>query len=138
MKPVIITSSSYYCFLTALLFSLLWSIRSFASSVILGVKRVIYRQSQKHTSTDLINQQGVKPSVFFINPPLWVLQLSKMNVLRIIYVGQIPLQYKESVFYLNNKAIPSTENKMQGMNNPPSDQTLDDYGAVTPVFTCKA
>lgn len=101
-----------------------------AGGIALGATRVIYPQGDKQVSLSLSNsdpkdlfliqtwvsdEQGKKLSDFVVTPPLFVMQPKKENILRIMYVGQDNLpQDRESVFYLNSKAIPSADKAKSG------------------------
>lgn len=101
-----------------------------AGGVALGATRIIYPQGEKQISLPITNSDskdvfliqnwvsdsaGNKINDFVITPPLFVIQPKKENVLRIMYVGQDNLpQDRESVFYLNSKAIPSADKSKQG------------------------
>lgn len=101
-----------------------------AGGVALGATRIIYPQGEKQISLPITNSDskdvfliqnwvsdsaGNKINDFVITPPLFVIQPKKENVLRIMYVGQDNLpQDRESIFYLNSKAIPSADKSKQG------------------------
>lgn len=102
--------------------SLVLSNSAAAAGVALGSTRVIYPQDAKQTSINVINSdlhdsflvqswisddKGNKVPTFFVTPPLFVLKPGKVNILRMIYSGPALPDDRESVFYLNNKAIPS-------------------------------
>ncbi|MCP1112879.1 fimbria/pilus periplasmic chaperone [Enterobacter bugandensis] len=95
-----------------------------AAGVALGATRVIYPQDAKQASINVMNSdthdsflvqswvsddKGNKVSTFVVTPPLFVLKPGKDNILRIIYNGSRLPEDKESVFFLNNKAIPSLD-----------------------------
>lgn len=100
-----------------------------AGGVALGATRLIYPQGDKQISLPITNSdtkdvfliqnwvsdsEGKKVNDFVITPPLFVIQPNKENILRIMYVGQDNLpQDRETVFYLNSKAIPSTDKSKQ-------------------------
>ncbi|MCU6306348.1 fimbria/pilus periplasmic chaperone [Enterobacter quasiroggenkampii] len=100
-----------------------------AGGVALGATRLIYPQGDKQISLPITNSdtkdvfliqnwvsdgEGKKINDFIITPPLFVIQPKKENILRIMYVGQENLpQDRETVFYLNSKAIPSTDKSKQ-------------------------
>ena len=100
-----------------------------AGGVALGATRIIYPQGDKQISLPITNSdskdvfliqswvsdaEGKKSNDFVITPPLFVIQPQKENTLRIMYVGQDNLpQDRESVFYLNSKAIPSVDKSKQ-------------------------
>ncbi|EDV2652007.1 fimbria/pilus periplasmic chaperone, partial [Salmonella enterica subsp. diarizonae] len=61
------------------------------------------------------NADGSRSTDFIVTPPLFVIQPKKENILRIMYVGPSLPTDRESVFYLNSKAIPSVDkNKLAG------------------------
>ncbi|WP_429066208.1 fimbria/pilus periplasmic chaperone [Aeromonas bestiarum] len=95
------------------------------AGVALGATRVIYREGQKQvqlavtnnndSSTYLIqswveNADGVKDGRFVVTPPLVAIQGKKENTLRIIDAtnNQLPKD-RESIFWINVKAIPSMD-----------------------------
>lgn len=101
-----------------------------AGGVALGATRVIYPQGDKQTSLPVTNSSasnvfliqswvanadGSRSGDFIITPPLFVLLPQKENILRIMYVGPTLPTDRESVFFLNSKAIPSVDKrKLQG------------------------
>lgn len=101
-----------------------------AGGIALGATRVIYPQGDKQVSLPVINSstdntfliqswianvEGVKSPDFILTPPLFVIHPKKENTLRIMYVGPDLPADRETVFYLNSKAIPSIDkNKLQG------------------------
>jgi len=102
-----------------------------AAGVALGATRVIYPQDAKQASINITNsdphdaflvqswvsdEKGNKVSTFVVTPPLFVLKPGKVNILRMIYDGPALPEDKESVFYLNNKAIPSLDKKTPAGN----------------------
>lgn len=95
------------------------------AGVALGATRVIYPAGQKQVqlavtnnddgSTYLIqswveNAEGVKDGRFVVTPPLFAMQGKKENTLRILDAtnNQLP-QDRESLFWMNVKAIPSMD-----------------------------
>ncbi|WP_374755469.1 fimbria/pilus periplasmic chaperone [Citrobacter amalonaticus] len=95
------------------------------AGVALGSTRVIYPAGQKQvqlavtnnddSSTYLIqswveNADGVKDGRFVVTPPLFAMQGKKENTLRILDAtnNQLP-QDRESLFWMNVKAIPSMD-----------------------------
>lgn len=103
-----------------------------AGGVALGATRVIYPQGDKQVSlpitnssesTDFLiqswinNPDGIKSSDFILTPPLFVIHPKKENTLRIMYVGPDLPKDRESVFYLNSKAIPSVDKSKLSGNN---------------------
>lgn len=101
-----------------------------AGGVALGATRVIYPQGEKQVSLPVTNSSdsntfliqswvasvdGTKSPDFILTPPLFVMHPKKENTLRIMYVGPDLPTDRESVFYLNSKAIPSVDkSKLQG------------------------
>jgi len=90
----------------------------------LGATRVIYPGEAKQTSLAVNNSdnksrflinswvedaQGQKVKTFAVTPPLFVSEPNSENTLRIIYVGPPLPTDRESLFWLNVKAIPSVE-----------------------------
>lgn len=102
------------------------------AGVALGATRVIYPAGQKQvplavtnnddSSTYLIqswveNAEGVKDGRFVVTPPLFAMQGKKENTLRILDAtnNQLP-QDRESLFWMNVKAIPSMDKSKLGDN----------------------
>lgn len=102
------------------------------AAVALGATRVIYPAGQKQvelavTNNDsnsnyliqswVENSEGQKDGRFFITPPLFAMQGKKENTLRVIDATnrQLP-QDRESLFWLNVKAIPSMDKPKAGDN----------------------
>lgn len=92
-----------------------------AGGIALGATRVIYPADAKQTSLSISNSDtknvtvnswiensaGVKETSFVVTPPLFVSEPKSENTLRIIYAG-VPLpKDRESLFWMNVKAIPS-------------------------------
>jgi len=110
--------------------SLGFVVTSHASGVALGATRVIYPQGEKQVSLAITNSSdsnifliqswvaradGQTSADFVLTPPLFVIHPKKENTLRIMYVGPPLPTDRESVFYLNSKAIPSVDkSKLQG------------------------
>lgn len=98
----------------------------------LGATRVIYPAEAKQTSLAVNNsdnksrflinswvedEQGQKIKTFAVTPPLFVSEPNSENTLRIIYVGPPLPGDRESLFWLNVKAIPSVEKeRLAGKN----------------------
>lgn len=107
------------------------SIQAFAS-VALGSTRVIYPEGNKQvqlavTNNDekgmfliqswLENNDGKKDDQFIITPPLFTMQGKKENTLRIIDATNNKLpKDRESIFWINVKAIPAIEKSKQNEN----------------------
>lgn len=121
-------NATFACYLIVATFLLLIG-RANAGGVALGATRVIYPQGEKQISLPVTNSdtkdvfliqswvsdaEGNKINDFVITPPLFVIQPKKENTLRIMYVGQNNLpQDRETVFYVNSKAIPSADKSKQ-------------------------
>lgn len=103
-----------------------------AGGIALGSTRVIYPQGSKQVSLPVINSSennvfliqswvanadGSRSSDFIITPPLFVIQPKKENTLRIMYIGPSLPTDRESVFYLNSKAIPSVDKTRMANNS---------------------
>ncbi|MDI3197819.1 fimbria/pilus periplasmic chaperone [Serratia ureilytica] len=102
------------------------------AGVALGATRVIYPAEQKQVTlgvsnnndkdTFLIqswieNNDGQKESRLVITPPLFLMQGKKENTLRIIDATNNSLpKDRESLFWVNVKAIPSLDKKLQKEN----------------------
>lgn len=108
--------------ITATLLNLAGISAAHAGGIALGATRVIYSENEKQISLPLNNTSenmsflvqtwisradGSKAANFIVTPPLFVLKPKKENKLRIIYTGPMLPQDRESVFYINSKAIPS-------------------------------
>lgn len=124
-------SLSSACLLASVI-SLALSNSANATGVALGATRIIYPLGAKQASINVTNSdphdsflvqswvsddKGNKVSAFVVTPPLFVLKPGKVNILRIIYNGPALPEDKESVFYLNNKAIPSLDKKTPAGNS---------------------
>lgn len=116
IKPFI-----YICFLVVLTF-----FSSFASAAIaIGATRAIYLEGQKQIQLAVTNNDSngvfliqswiddndsVKSDKFLVTPPLFTIKGKKENTIRIIGVANDSLpRDKESVFWINVKAIPSID-----------------------------
>lgn len=91
------------------------------AGVVIGGTRVIFDGNKKEASISVNNPDsspyliqswietpngGVEKALFIITPPLYRLNNGQQNVERIVVTGALP-QDKESLFWLNIKAIPS-------------------------------
>jgi len=108
------------------------SAASFAGGVSLGGTRLIYPAGNSQVSMPVNNsddkavfliqswvedENGVKTEDFVITPPLFVIQPQKENTLRVMYVGSKVLPTdRESVYWLNVKAIPSASPNIKNKN----------------------
>ncbi|SDU51081.1 fimbria/pilus periplasmic chaperone [Pseudomonas yamanorum] len=102
------------------------------AGVALGATRVIYPADQKQTALGLSNNNdkdtyliqswvensdGKKDGRFVITPPLFVMQGKKDNTLRIVDATNNSLvKDRESLFWINVKAIPSADKAQQKDN----------------------
>lgn len=118
--------------LLPLLFLLGVSSAHAAGGIALGATRVIYPADAKQTSLALSNSNkqerylinawienatGQKEKTFVITPPLFVSEPNSENTLRIIYAGPALATDKETLFYLNVKAIPSVDKQSGDSRN---------------------
>jgi len=102
-----------------------------SGGIALGATRVIYPAEAKQTSLSITNSNkqerylinawienasGQKEKTFAVTPPLFVSEPDSENTLRIIYAGPALPVDRESLFYMNVKAIPSM-NKGKTENN---------------------
>lgn len=103
-----------------------------AGGVALGATRVIYSSDEKQASIALTNsdqknrflvqswiddKNEKKSALFVLTPPLFVSKPRSENTLRIMYVGPKLPTDRESIFWLNSKAIPSVDrDKIEGQN----------------------
>lgn len=103
-----------------------------AGGVALGATRVIYPADAKQASLAVTNSDkkqrfliqswvedagGKKTVDFVITPPLFVSKPKGENTLRIMYVGSELPKDRETVYWLNSKAIPAVERgEIQGKN----------------------
>lgn len=101
-----------------------------AGGIALGATRIIYPQGAREASLSLsntstsnvyliqswiANADGSKSAHFVLTPPLFTMKPKKENTLRIMYTGPALAEDRESVFYLNSKAIPSVDkNSLKG------------------------
>ena len=104
-----------------------------ASSVYAGVNiggtRVIYDGAKKETAIDVSNPDNVPYLIqswfdnpensvgkipFIITPPLYRLDRGQENMMRIVRAGNLP-DNKESMYWLNIKAIPAAEKKSNSL-----------------------
>ncbi|HDR2398057.1 TPA: fimbria/pilus periplasmic chaperone [Enterobacter bugandensis] len=103
-----------------------------AGGVALGATRVIYPADAKQVSLAVTNSDknqrfliqswvedsgGKKTAEFVVTPPLFVSKPIGENTLRIMYVGGGLPRDRETVYWLNSKAIPAVERgSIQGKN----------------------
>ncbi|POZ17564.1 molecular chaperone FimC [Lelliottia aquatilis] len=105
---------------------------SASGGIALGATRVIYPADSKQTSLAITNSnkqerylvnawiendRGQKEKTFAVTPPLFVSEPDSENTLRIIYAGPPLPSDRESLFFMNVKAIPSVNKEnMEGKN----------------------
>ncbi|MEQ4672663.1 fimbria/pilus periplasmic chaperone [Providencia manganoxydans] len=105
---------------------------SHAGGIALGATRIIYLASAKQVSfsinnsdknnlflvqTWIENSEGKKTDDFIVTPPLFVSKPQSENTLRIIYSNGMLPNDRETLYWLNSKAIPSIDkNKIEGKN----------------------
>lgn len=104
---------------------------SFAGGVALSSTRVIYDGSRKEASLTVNNKSttdefliqswvddanGNKKTPFIITPPLFKLNPTKNNVLRIVNTSNALPQDRESVYWVNVKAIPAKSENAEDKN----------------------
>jgi len=98
----------------------------------LGATRIIYPASAQQTSLAITNSgekerflvnswvennKGEKEKAFIVTPPLFVSEPKSEHTLRIIYAGQPLPADRESIFWMNVKAIPSVDkDSLEGKN----------------------
>ncbi|WP_202300858.1 fimbrial biogenesis chaperone [Dryocola clanedunensis] len=103
------------------------------ASVIIGGTRVIYDGSKKETSVSISNPtEAGKSGVFLVQswvevdesggrapfivtPPLFRINASQENILRIVRTGGTLPADRESIFWLNVKAIPASDDNSQNV-----------------------
>ncbi|WMY73219.1 molecular chaperone [Buttiauxella selenatireducens] len=108
----------------ALFLSLLLATASTYAGVVVGGTRVIYDGGKKESSLSVNNpdnvsyliqswidtgENGTEKAPFMVTPPLFRLDGSKSNVLRIVRAGGNLATDRESLYWMNIKAIPSVE-----------------------------
>lgn len=103
-----------------------------SGGISLGATRVIYPADAKQTSLSttnssakerflvnswIENDSGQKEKSFVVTPPLFVSESMGENTLRIMYVGHPLPADRESIFWMNVKAIPAVDKKsIEGKN----------------------
>lgn len=103
-----------------------------SGGIALGATRVIYPADAKQISLSINNSDGkerylvnswvennlgAKDKSFIVTPPLFVSEPASENKLRIIYVGPPLPSDRESIFWMNVKAIPSVDkSSLDGAN----------------------
>ncbi|WP_233458166.1 fimbrial biogenesis chaperone [Arsenophonus endosymbiont of Apis mellifera] len=112
----------------SILYILLFFIFEAYANVTINGTRVIYEGNKREASILVTNHDENRPYLiqsfisvdangkkapFVVTPPLFRLDAGKENILRIMRTGgDLPLD-RESIFYLNVKAIPSAQDNMQ-------------------------
>ncbi|WP_148305560.1 molecular chaperone [Candidatus Arsenophonus nilaparvatae] len=115
--------------LSTLYILLFFVFKTYANVTISGT-RVIYDGNKREASILITNHDENRPYLiqsfisinsdgkkapFIVTPPLFRLDAGRENILRIIRTGgDLPLD-RESVFYLNVKAIPSAQDNLQNV-----------------------
>ncbi|EXF95614.1 fimbrial assembly chaperone [Pseudomonas fluorescens HK44] len=107
--------------------STLWmTLQTAQAGVVIGATRVVYDGAQRESSLTVNNPDKTTPYLiqswiqnssetdtskapFLITPPLFRLDASQENVLRIVRTGASLPENQESVFWLNVIAIPASE-----------------------------
>ncbi|HCM63880.1 MAG TPA: molecular chaperone [Morganella sp. (in: Bacteria)] len=127
---------SYFKNSAWILFFILFSGFSYSASsqntgIALGATRVIYPLNAKQTSLSVINHspkerflinswvenENGKEKNFVITPPLFVMESNSENTLRIVNLADNLPKDRESIFWLNVKAIPSVDkDSLEGKN----------------------
>jgi len=103
------------------------------ASVVIGGTRVIYDASKKETSVSISNPTDAGKSgvflvqswvelndsgdraPFIVTPPLFRINANQENILRIVRTGGTLPEDRESVFWLNVKAIPAADEGSQNV-----------------------
>ncbi len=117
--------------LCALLIAVLTSVNTYAG-VALGQTRVVFLGSKKEVTLSVSNNKkdsnyliqsyitksnNKKTNDFIITPPLFVMKGKEENLLRIVGVNKDSLaKDRESLYWINVKAIPSLSDKDKGKN----------------------
>lgn len=106
-----------------IIISLFTSQITYAGGIVVGRTRVIYDADKREATLSVKNNAGSNPFLiqswvdaggektrgpFIITPPLFRLNAQQESNLRISYTGSDLPTDRESVFYINVKAIPST------------------------------
>ena len=101
------------------------------AGVVIGGTRVIYPAGKKTVSLTVMNDKtsGVylvqswiesnaigQSSPFIITPPIFRMNPGEENLLRIVFIGGTLPQDRESVFWLNVKSIPATDDSIAAEN----------------------
>ncbi|MBW1216174.1 fimbrial biogenesis chaperone [Pantoea allii] len=99
-----------------------------AGGIGVGATRVIYNENAKQASLSVTNTDTAavyliqswveddasnKSNDFVLTPPLFIIQPNKENLLRIIFSGEKRPSDRETLYWLNVKAIPSQNNNTE-------------------------
>lgn len=117
-------------FSPALLLALLFTAHVAQAGVIVGGTRLIYNGNKKESSLSVSNPDkraylvqswvessgGAEKAPFIVTPPLFRLDAGQENLLRVVQVGANLPTDKESLFWINIKAIPSAESAEKASN----------------------
>jgi hypothetical protein len=140
-----------YFFRTPLLATALLSLMlsTAHAGVIIGGTRIIFDGAKKETSLSVNNpdgtpyliqswidvQEGASGKVpFIITPPLYRLDGGQKNVERIVMTGALP-QDRESLFWLNIKAIPSASTQMNALQIAVKTRIIGPLSCTRPRLT---
>lgn len=103
-----------------------------AGGVALGSTRIIYSAEKKQASLPVSNSDkesvfliqswvesvdGKKSADFIVTPPLFMIKANSENTLRLMFAGAALPQDRETVYWLNVKAIPSLDKEKQKNTN---------------------
>lgn len=104
---------------------------SVQAGIVIGGTRVIYHGDKKETSASVRNPEksgvwlvqswvdcGLKDgkAPFIVTPPLFRINAGEENILRIVRTGGTLPEDRESVFWLNVKSIPATDDSQPHTN----------------------
>ncbi|HBC5673660.1 TPA: fimbria/pilus periplasmic chaperone [Citrobacter koseri] len=121
-----------YSHIILIVTSFLCTTQVYASGIVLGGTRVIYPIENKQVSISVRNTseksrfmvqswaedtQGKKTDDFVVTPPIYVSNPGQENALRIMYSGSPLRKDRETLYFLNTKAIPALDkSKLEGRN----------------------
>ncbi|MBH2847084.1 fimbria/pilus periplasmic chaperone [Serratia marcescens] len=118
--------------ITFMVFLSIYSKVSLAEGIVLGGTRVIVYSDKKNASISLRNTsdkmrymvqtwpenaEGKRSDDIVITPPVFVSSPKNDNILRVMFTGILSFSDRESLYYLNVKAIPSVDKKDVEGNN---------------------
>jgi len=107
----------------------MFSLSAIAGGISIGGSRVVFPEKAPQTTLSVSNKSnaatyliqawvekndGTKTTDFIITPPLYTSAPGNENTLRIISAGVPHAQDRESLYYVNIKAIPSVNKKQSG------------------------